>query len=446
MKIAVIGSPATVDAIQFIMKDYKVDFSLEYHVVHQFEESARCAMDLQEKGAVQAILFTGPTNYNYTRNIVNPQVPWSFIPHTKSSIYQAIAEASIKYGSDADFVSVDSYEPELIYSAFTGLGKENIKILRPNRHYSEANFEEGLLEFHRSNYKKNPSTICFTNMEHIQEPLLSEGIPCVRFKPSDESIREQLADLRLQYLSSRESKGMFAVIALRYTFRFDEESDLSLREWEKMEYMNSVRRQCYETALRINGAVFQQGIDAFFLVTSREMLFQGFIKGGEYMNLISFASQAPGFDMRIAMGTGHNMMEAYSRCTMSLNTAMEANSGKIFFADNEKPEILELGDVSKVKPAAIILEMSRKSGVRTETMHRIREIQEACGGQVTSSILSQQLGINVRSANRIIAKLENAGYITLTGKNTKGKGRPQRILRISFPEGPLEPGTKKEGR
>lgn len=433
MKIAVIGSPAAANAIQFIMKDYKVDFTVEYHVVNQFEESAQCARDLQESEGAHAILFTGPTNYNYTRSLVTPQMPWSFIPHTKSSVYQAIAEASIKYGADLGSISVDSYEPELVYRAFAGIGEEKVKILSPNRHYSETRFEEGLLEFHRSCYRKDPSTICFTNMEHIQEPLLNEGIPCVRFKPSDESIREQLADLRLQYLSSRESKGRFAVIAMKYTFRFDEESDISLREWEKMKYMNSIRAHCYETAQRIHAAVIQQGIDAFIMVTSREMLFQGFIKGGEYMKLISFASQAPGFEMRIGMGTGHDMMEAYSRCTMSLNTAMEANSGKIFFSDSGEPEVVEIDDPSEIKPAAFLLEMSRRSGVSLHNLNSIKDIQEANNGQVTSKLLAEKLSINVRSANRIIAKLESAGYTTLTGKATSGKGRPERILKITFP-------------
>lgn len=433
MKIAVIGSPAAANAIQFIMKDYKVDFTVEYHVVNQFEESAQCARDLQESEGAHAILFTGPTNYNYTRGLVTPQMPWSFIPHTKFSVYQAIAEASIKYRADLGSISVDSYEPELIYRALASIGEENVKILSPNRHYSETRFEEGLLEFHRSCYRKDPSTICFTNMEHIQGPLLNEGIPCVRFKPSDESIREQLADLRLQYLSSRESKGRFAAIAIRYSFKFDDESDIPLREWEKMEYMNKIRAKCYETAQKLNAAVFQQGIDAFILVTSREMLFKVFLKGGEYMGLTSFGSQSPGFEMKMGVGTGQNMMEAYSRCAMSLNTAMDTPSGKIFLADSERPEIVELKSSAELEPAAVLLEMSRKSGLSIGTLEKVRNIQNSNDDRITSSLISRELGISVRSANRIISKLENAGYTILTGKNVCGKGRPERIIQVSFP-------------
>ena len=434
MKIAVIGSPASVNAIQFIMKDYKVDFNIEYHVVSRFEESARRAGELQDREQAQAILFTGPTNYNYTRNLITPKIPWAFVPHTKSSVYQAIAEASIRYGSDHNSISVDSYEPELVYSAFAGVGNTSIKLFSPNRHYSEARFEEGLLEFHRSCYREDPSTICFTNMEHIQEPLQEEGIPCVRFKPSDESIREQMADLRLRYLSSRESRGCFAVIALKYTFRFDEESDISLREWEKMQYMNSIRSHCYETALRIHAAVFQQGMDAFLMATSSDMLFNGFIKGGEYMKLMAFAHQAPGFEMRIGIGTGSDMMEAYSRCTMSLNTAMEEGSGKIYIAEGDASAPVEIESPIDLRPAALLSEMSKRSGVSRDSLESIRSIQEKHGGQLTSRILSGELDINVRSANRMIAKLDSAGYLTVTDKHTNGRGRPERIFRIQFPD------------
>ena len=53
---------------------------------------------------------------------------------------------------------------------------------------------------------------------------------------------------------------------------------------------------------------------------------------------------------------------------------------------------------------------------------------------ITAQQLSQRLGITLRSTNRILARLEEAGCITTVGKHTEGKGRPARELRIALPE------------
>ena len=230
MIIAVIGSAPALSAVEFIMKKYKTDFKLRYYTVKLFEDSAVIAEKVQREGLADALLFSGPTNYNYTRSKVKETIPWGCIPHTKSSIYQGIAEAGVRYNTDDfDCISVDSYEPDLFRNALEGLGIDDIEIIYPSRHFSEQEYEKGLLEFHRTQHRKNPRTICFTNMEHIHEPLVEEGIPCIRLRPSEESIREQLSALRLRSLSVKESRGVFAVIAVRYSFEFDSEQDITLR-------------------------------------------------------------------------------------------------------------------------------------------------------------------------------------------------------------------------
>lgn len=174
------------------------------------------------------------------------------------------------------------------------MGIKNVEIFYPNRQYNEQEYEKGLLEFHRTRCKISPGTICFTNMQHIQESLEKEGIPCIRIRPSEDTIKEELSNLR--YLAFNENKGLFAMIIVQYSFEFDDEQDFALSEWKKMEYLNGIRTRCYETAQRINAAVFQQGIDAFIFTTSRNTLLKNFISGGEYMKLMNY-NQTPSFNM-----------------------------------------------------------------------------------------------------------------------------------------------------
>ena len=51
----------------------------------------------------------------------------------------------------------------------------------------------------------------------------------------------------------------------------------------------------------------------------------------------------------------------------------------------------------------------------------------------TSKELATKCGISIRSMDRIIEKLENAGYIEIVGKNIITQyGRPSRIIKINF--------------
>lgn len=432
MIIAVIGSAPALSAVEFIMKEYKTDFKLRYYTVKLFEDSAVIAEKVQREGLADALLFSGPTNYNYTRSKVKETIPWGCIPHTKSSIYQGIAEAGVRYNTDDfDCISVDSYEPDLFRNALEGLGIRDMDIIYPSRHFSEQEYEKGLLEFHRTQHRKNPRTICFTNMEHIHEPLVEEGIPCIRLRPSEESIREQLSALRLRSLSVKESRGIFAVIAVRYSFEFDSEQDIALREWMKMEYMNAVRTRCYETAQRLDAAVFQQGVDMFILTTARDTLINVFIKGGEYMKLMNYNTASKDFNMWMGIGTGHTMVEAYSHAAISLNKALKDYSGGIVMTDTDNPVPVEIEIPSYEDSDAALLAIAHRTHINLHTLQKIRNLQEE-QKNLTSQMIAKALDMNIRNVNRIVAKVDEGGYVVIVGKQSTGKGRPERVFKFSF--------------
>ena len=53
---------------------------------------------------------------------------------------------------------------------------------------------------------------------------------------------------------------------------------------------------------------------------------------------------------------------------------------------------------------------------------------------MTSEELAAYLSITSRSVNRIIARLEEEGCVTIVGKRSTGKGRPARVMKLTLPE------------
>ena len=77
---------------------------------------------------------------------------------------------------------------------------------------------------------------------------------------------------------------------------------------------------------------------------------------------------------------------------------------------------------------------ARKIQVSTETLGKIRQCLRTQGDTLTSDQLARGMGITERSVNRIIARLEEAGCVTVVGKHSAGKGRPARVMKIALPE------------
>ena len=61
-----------------------------------------------------------------------------------------------------------------------------------------------------------------------------------------------------------------------FDYSFDQETDLSLREWEKIHYQNEMRELIYSAAHRMGAAAFSEGASIFYIMSSRPVLMREF--------------------------------------------------------------------------------------------------------------------------------------------------------------------------
>ena len=188
MKIGVIGPEITVNVVRRVAERELPDIQFIYHCSDFYEQSGDMAAEFQADREVDAILFTGPTNYAYARSRVTPTIPWSFLPHNRTSALQAFLEAMALYQSDLKAISVDRYETDLLNRVLESAGIHGAEIHRAPFDFEDPGFEKKLLDFHRNCYLRGEVSVCFTSMQHILDPLRAEGIPCVRIYPSEEAV------------------------------------------------------------------------------------------------------------------------------------------------------------------------------------------------------------------------------------------------------------------
>ena len=185
-------------------------------------------------------------------------------------------------------------------------------------------------------------------------------------------------------------------------------------------------------AQRMEAAVFGDGVDNFFITTTRSMLMNVFLKTGEHWNLMQFGQRGPAYKVWVGMGVGNTMLEAKSRSTMALNHAIADRSGSSYLVEDENRISASIGfDDGEDHSFAYF---ARHIGASPVTLERLQRVLKQDGDTMTSEELATRLGITIRSANRIIVQLEEAGCVTTVGKRSTGKGRPARVIKITLPE------------
>lgn len=430
MKIGVIGSHATVNVIRKVVERTRPDMQFIYRCSDYYEQSADAAKELQ-KTDIQGLLFSGPTNYNYSKKRVEQTVPWAYIPHNYATILQALMQAIVQYQCDLTRISVDVYEPELFRKALFQVGITDAHVAAPSLYSPEQeNFEAQLLAFHKQCYENKTASVCFTNMEHIYQPLRDAGIPAIRISTVEDVVLEQIYRLQILNLSTQENHGRMAAVQIYFDYSFDDEHNLSIREWEKMKYQNQMKEQIFEIAQRMDAASFDEGGSHFHIFTTKNTLMNVFLKKGEHLKLLRYAQISPRYRIWIGMGIGNTPLEAKSRAAMALNHAIADQSGSYYLAESENQVTAPM---EYVEPQNIDTYFAQKLHISDMSFLKLCEILKNYGESITSAELAKHLEITERSANRIIARLEKEGCVTMIGKRSEGKGRPARVMKIVLP-------------
>ena len=81
-----------------------------------------------------------------------------------------------------------------------------------------------------------------------------------------------------------------------------------------------------------------------------------------------------------------------------------------------------------------LLEISLRSQVGMNTLKKIESLLQEYAIEVTTpQRMAELMNMSPRNMNRLLAKLEECGYVKIAGKETRGSsGRPSRLIRFYF--------------
>ena len=359
---------------------------------------------------VDAWLFTGVIPYTIAgKHLTRPA---AYIDYTGSSLLHAIIRL-VSDGHDIERMSIDTLATSEVMDA---LAESEL----PTSGISSLPFRAGLtsdalVDFHRSHAADG--AVAITCVSSVYEALRDE-ITILRLVPSSDSIRTTLRQLLL-LTSNQTSEDAHVVLGI-----------VEARPWT-----DELEKDIAREAAGVAGVVCPLDEHHRLIITTRGPLADATNQFTSAPILRRVATAGPA--LLIGFGFGRGAAEAERLARRAL--AKAATHGQVAAVASFRNDIDILLDVEQGAAAREETTdvpgmgvVTARVGLSATTVRRLRDASSGAEA-VTTRDIATALGIEQRTARRMMQRLELAGYAERVGHRESGaSGRPLTLYRLAL--------------
>lgn len=432
MKIAFVIPSSYVSLVEKAIETVNYTIKPEYLLYEDYKETPELIEGNQHRW--DGIIFSGKAPYFYCEKKVAPEVLWGYFPGESNTFLKAVLSASNR-GWDIEQLSTDSYNPDVIVEAFSEVDKviDKEKMLHYIGDVTDDGHNQKTLQFHINNYKTKEISGCVTRLYSVAKALGENNIPYIFTYPTLESIREQITFMVKLYNVQHTSNNIFAVASVKVDYP-EEYSQLHLNEYqyalERMKFME----QIYKYAKRISGSVAEVSPSEYWIFADRDSI-EVDTKNFKQLSLLNYTQDNIPYSVCIGIGCGDTVLIAQRRAIKArirVERAMDHNKAYCLLSDEIGNEISPIvtENIKNNMDDGKFTNIAQESGVGVHTIYEIYTfITERKSEYFEAKELADYIKSSVRNTNRILEKLQDAGYVDVLGQNMSGKkGRPRRLL------------------
>ena len=404
VQIGVVGPHDLVDDVAAVCEEQPGVSARPFDYDH---ESQAPAITEAHAGAVDAWLFTGVVPYTLCREAETLTRPATFVDYTGATLLQALVRL-VRDGHDISRMSIDTLPAADVTATLTEAGV-------PIEHVATLPYRSGVTSadataFHRRQHRQG-SDIALTCLRSVYEELRDE-LPVHRLAPSTHAVRNALRQLLLQADNQAQEDAQIA-IGLAELPGGD---DGLLKE-----------------IVSLGGTMAPFTSGTHLLVTTRGPLFEA---TNGFSGLPMLRRLADRHEIvRIGFGLGRGAAEAESLARRALGRARRIGPVVAVLSLRGDTDIVLDSTAAAVDPGEANLSIvSQRVGLSVPTLQRLREVRAASGASpLTTRQLADRLGVQQRTARRMLNRLELAGFAERTGNLTSGgSGRPLTLYKITL--------------
>ncbi|QTD42973.1 hypothetical protein [Sporosarcina sp. Te-1] len=288
-----------------------------------------------------------------------------------------------------------------------------------------------ILDFHLGWWKAGKTDLAITSIHAVYDQLVHLGVPSLRMVDAEKTILDALKDAKHAGILQKTELSQVAVSTMAISPK-EKEHDISPSDLEPL------FTGLQELAKQVNGTVQQ--------LTSESFVFYGTRGGIEFLMehlelldpVLSIAEQLSVY-LHLGSGFGLTLVDAKNNATIALAYAQKQEAAHSFIVVTEDKTVINPQDtmdqhVLSTNDEQIIL--SAKT-LKISVMNVIKMIQFLKSRPVnrfTSGDIADYFGITKRSAERMLKKYMDVGWLEVIGEEQPFQnGRPRSIYRLHLP-------------
>ena len=354
-------------------------------------------------GSVDAWLFTGVVPYQIAAAQDLLDRPAAHVEYTGATLMRALVQL-LREGRDVTSLSIDVLDEAEVRETFdeVGLPTSGVRVLP----YRPGLSLEEILAFHH----EARATVAITCLRSAYEKLRTEQTT-LRLAPSVHSVRTAVHSLLLRHDALRSDDAQIALGLVEISP--DAESAL--------------RRE----AGSLGGSVLRYDEKRWLVVATRGPLDQATASFTELGMLTRLKEQFG--PVRIGFGIGGSGTETEALARRALGRAKSSGrTAAVVSLRNDIDLVLVGGAAPRAQQRSKLQLLAQRAGLSKATLERLQELVHTTPevGLTTRSV-ADFLGIQPRTARRVLNRLERAGLADATGTQLgTGSGRPLVVYRV----------------
>lgn len=313
------------------------------------------------------------------------------------------------------------------------LDEKNMPFMVSASQVTDQIYEEVLNE-HIKLWQDGKIDLSLTRLSNIVEDLINHGVPHVFLFPSPDSLVQQFEQFINELTAIKLAESQIAIGYV--TIGNLEAVRQNINEWELQQMLLHKSLLEFSTEQKIPFFI-QKSTGSFEIISSYKEL-KAITHNLTQCQLITYLGESLPFPVYIGWGVGNTMYKARANAQSANNISVSTGIPSTYVMNDMDQIVGPLGEENCLEYRNMVNDyiqrMSEETDISTLQLQKIMAVLSKIQSQeLTAEDLAYHLGVTVRSANRILNRLEESGVAhTLYKKQEKLRGRPKKIYRIMF--------------
>ncbi|MHA6259137.1 hypothetical protein ACXYMX_04380 [Sporosarcina sp. CAU 1771] len=381
-------------------------------------------------------LFSGVLPYFFTKKNLGPfNKPTAYIEDNELNIALTLLEISNKKIAPLERISIDLPDRELLDLILLQLEIQPTPKFVTDYPWLANDFTKDfvttdILETHASLWESKQIDFVVTSIHSLYDELVELQIPCMRMVDPKKNIIDALEEAKSLGVLQHAKHSQVAVGLIAFSKTFD--SIVSLE---------NLRKKVHYFAKQINCTVQLTDTDTFALYGTRGSI-EYLLTNLKLLDDLSSYANDENLPIFIGFGYGMTIIEAESNVQIALNYSQSKKSElpiHMHIVTEDKVVI----DVQDDKPKKFILQsqdedliqLASEIGISVTNLNKVIQFTNSRPvNRFTSSDIGEYFEVTRRSAERMLKKIADCGYLTVIGEEQPFQhGRPRAIYQLDLP-------------